>query len=93
MIITKEEFITLMSHELNDRFCVEIDFAIKNDPVYSQCCMGKMPKETSSASNSYWYGLTPDGTQSYDYDTLHELCNASVFYGQSLFDIWDRVVF
>ncbi len=87
MKITKDEFTKLMSHYN------EIDFRIENDPVYTRCCMGKMPDRDDNQKDCYWYGLTPDGTQAYDYHSLQKLCHAPVFDGQSLFDLWDRVEF
>ncbi len=55
--------------------------------------MGKMPDRDNNQQDCYWYGLTPDGTQTYDYASLQEFCNAPVFNGRSLFDLWDRVEF
>ncbi|NLD48268.1 MAG: hypothetical protein GX660_13925 [Clostridiaceae bacterium] len=39
----------------------------------------------------YWFGLTKDGKQAYDYDSFNEIINAKVFGGKSLEEIWHLV--
>lgn len=39
----------------------------------------------------YWYGLVPDGSQTYEYDNLENILNAKVFYGKSLYDVIDKI--
>lgn len=93
MKITKAEFLQLMSHDLQGKFCIEIDFLIEGDAEYQNCCMGKMPSLEEKMTDCFWYGLKPDGTQAYDYPALQEMCDAPVFRGQSLFELWDKVEF
>ena len=40
----------------------------------------------------FWYGLTPDGKNAYDYLTFEEFSSANVFDGKSLLEIWDNIV-
>ena len=93
MKLSKEDFLRLMSCDLEGRFCIEIDFLIEGDAEYHQCSMGKMPSREDSTVDEYWYGLTPDGAQAYEYFILQEFCDAPVFRGRSLFEIWDKVDF
>lgn len=73
-------------------FCIEIEFKIKDDQKYRTCWMGKMPDENNQYKDLYWYGLTPDGTEAYDYDNFAEFCAAPVFDGKSLKTVWDKVI-
>ena len=70
--------------------CIEIEFCVDDCAEYEESWMGKMlDKETNQ--DVYWYGLTPDCLQAYDYGTLEEFLNAKVFHGRSIKEIWDSV--
>ena len=66
----------------------ETHFYIEEDPVYDSCWLGRLDSPTP-----YWYGLTADGSQAYDYVTAQELVDAKVFHGKSLREVWSRVRF
>lgn len=89
-MITLDRFKRLMSFETKRKYCIEIAFSIKGNSKFSFCQMGKTPKE-STDKNQYWFGLTPDGNNAFDYDTFDELLNAKVFDGRSLLEIWNSV--
>lgn len=40
----------------------------------------------------FWYGLTPDGKNGFDYSSFDEMANAPVFDGLSLKDVWNQIV-
>ncbi len=70
----------------------EIEFQVLGDTEYSFCCMGNMSDAGDDrAKEPYWFGLTPDGKQAYEYKTFDELLHAPVFHGQSLQSILDKV--
>lgn len=48
-----------------------------------------LDKETNKVI--YWFGLTEDSMQAYDYDSFDEFVNAKVFCGKSLKEIWNLV--
>ncbi len=85
-----EEFKRLMAFETKGKFCIEILFEVQDSAQYNWCWMGKLPdKETKN--DVFWYGLTDDGKNAYDYSTFEEFTSAKVFDGKSLLDIWDNV--
>ena len=52
--------------------------------------MGKMPDKVT-AKDVYWFGLTSDGKNAFDYSTFEDFSTAKVFDGKSLIEIWDAV--
>ena len=89
-MITFDQFKQLMSFETEGKYCIEIAFSVKDQGKFSSCWMGKTPEEESKA-DSYWFGLTEDGNNAFEYRTFEEFVSAKVFDGRSLFDIWDEV--
>ena len=53
--------------------------------------MGKMP-DKKTKKDVFWFGLTPDGDNAYDYPTFEEFSFANIFDGKSLMEIWDNIV-
>lgn len=90
-MITFDQFKQLMSFETEGKYCIEIAFSVKDQGKFSSCWMGKMPEEKSKA-DLYWFGLTEDGDNAFEYCTFEEFVFAKVFDGRSLFDIWDEVI-
>lgn len=66
----------------------ETNFYIENDPEYDCCWLGRLNGPTP-----FWYGLTADGSQAYEYATAQELVDAKVFHGKSLREVWAQVRF
>ncbi len=70
--------------------CIEVAFRVDGAPAYADCWCGKtVHREENRAV--YWYGLTPDGAQAYDYDSLDAFLAAPVFQGNSIEEIWSRL--
>ena len=70
--------------------CIEIEFSVDNNQEYQESWMGKLiDKETMKFA--FWYGLTPDGEQAYDFDSFEEFVKAKVFHGKNIEEIWDLV--
>ena len=81
----------LFSHDLAGRFCIEVEFLIREDPKYQSCWMGKMPDREHKEKEIYWYGLVPEGTEAYSYSDFRDFSSAPVFNGKSLKEIWASV--
>ncbi len=90
-MISFNDITKLFSHNLEGKFCIEIEFLIKGEPIYQSCWMGKMPDRENIEKEVYWYGLVPDGSEAYDYDNFRDFSSASVFHGESLKEIWEKV--
>ena len=84
-------FQELMSFDTKGRFCIEILFSVKESEQFVCSWMGKMPDEKTK-KDVFWYGLTPDGKNAYEYPTFDEFSSANVFDGKSLLEIWDNIV-
>ena len=90
-MISFNDIMKLFSHNLEGKFCVEIEFLVNGEPMYQSCWMGKMPDRENREKEIYWYGLVPDGSEAYDYDNFRDFSSASVFRGKSLKEIWENV--
>ncbi len=90
-MIQYEQIQRLFSFNTQEKFCVEIQFMLKGSAKYDYCWMGKMWSKEEQ-KDVFWYGLTPDGKNAYDYATFEEMANAPVFDGCSLKDVWGQVV-
>lgn len=89
--ITFEEFCSVMSFDITDnQTCIEIEFCIDNYKDYQGCWLGKM-LYGKDEKVMYWFGLTEDGLQAYDFDSFDQFLNAKVFYFKSIKEIWDLV--
>ena len=90
-IITFEEFRSIMLCDItNNHSCIEIEFCVDNYKDYQCSWLGKM-FDSKSEKSIYWFGLTEDGSQAYDYETFDQFSNAKVFYNKSIREIWDLV--
>ena len=83
-MISFNDITKLFSRNLEGKFCIEIEFSVKEEPTYQSCWMGKMPDREKKEKEIYWYGLVPDGSEAYDYDNFYDFSSASVFHGKSL---------
>ena len=90
-MISFNDISKLFSKNLEGKFCIEIEFLIKEELTYQSCWMGKMPDREDKEKEVYWYGLVPDGSEAYDYDNFGDFSSASVFHGKSLKEIWEKV--
>lgn len=89
--ISFNDITKLFSHNLEEKFCIEIEFLVRGDSTYQSCWMGKMLDKANKEKEVYWYGLVPDGSQAYDYDNFRNFSSASVFHRKSLEEIWEKV--
>lgn len=86
-----ELFKEVMSFDTKGRLCIEILFSVKECEKFDYCWMGKLP-DRKTKKDTFWYGLTPDGENAYDYPTFEEFSSANVYDGKSLLEIWDSIV-
>lgn len=69
---------------------IEIEFCVDNCDAYQTSWLGKMlDRETKKVI--YWFGLTEDGSQAYDFDSFEEFVNDKIFYDKSIKEVWDSV--
>ena len=91
MKISLDDFKQMMLFDVVKRnACIEIEFCIEGSDEYTSCWLGKTIDRNTSRE-VYWFGLTPDGLQAYDFETLEIFLNAEVFEGQSLGEKWELV--
>ena len=89
-MITFDQIKRLFAFEIQRKYCIEIAFRVSRSDKFNFCWMGKLfDKEIQS--DVYWFGLTSDGKNAFDYPTFEEFSNAKVFDGKSLFEVWDTV--
>ena len=89
--ITFENFKCVMAYDITkNQACIELEFCVDNCDAYQTSWLGKMlDRETNKPT--YWFGLTEDGSQAYDFDSFEEFANAKVFYNKSIKEIWASV--
>jgi len=90
-MISFNDITKLFSYDLKDEACIEIEFAVKGFSDFQSCWMGKMPDKTDKEREVYWYGLSADNSEIYEYDNHGEFLNAPVFDGKSLKEIWNHI--
>ena len=89
-MITFDQIKQLLSLDIEGKYCFEIQFAVNGSEKFNFCWMGKLP-DSKTAADVYWYGLTEDDENAYDFATFDEFANAKVFDGKSLLDVWKDV--
>lgn len=90
-MITFERIEKLFAFDLEGKYCIEILFRLNRNEKYNHCCMGKLPSENTK-KDVYWFGLTEDGNNSYDYETFEEMSSSTVFDGLSLREVWSEII-
>jgi hypothetical protein len=87
-----DELIKILSNDvLKYSTCIEMNFCIENDEVYSDCWLGKLSDKTKGNIEIYWYGLVSDGSQAFEYTELKDILNANVFYSKSICDVIENI--
>ena len=86
-MISYSDITKLFSYDLQGKACIEIEFLVKGHPKYQSCWMGK----TYDEKELYWFGLSPDGSEAYEYDNFWEFSYALVFEQKSLKDMWEKI--
>ena len=89
--MTFEIFQKIMSFDTQGSQCIEISFLIKGNEKFDNCWMGKMPYGEMK-QELFWYGLTTDGKNAFEYSTFEEFSSANIFEGKSLLEIWDNIL-
>ena len=90
MMITFAQIKQLFAFETKGKYCVEILFSVSESKKFDCCWMGKL-HDKKIGRDVYWFGLTADGKNAFDYPTFEEFSSAKVFDGKSLSEIWDTV--
>ena len=91
--LTFNEFQHIMAYNTSaNETCIEIEFSIDNHTEYSAANLGKTV-DIKTNEIIYWFGLTEDGSQAYEFDTFEKFSSAKIFQGESIRDIWDLVSF
>lgn len=88
--MTFELFKELMSFDTKENLCIEIFFKVQGSDKFNSSWMGKLYSKEAKA-DVFWYGLTRDGKNAYDYSTFEEFSSAKIFDGKALFEIWDNI--
>lgn len=86
-MINFEQFKKMMFSKLDTDTCIEILFVVSGNEKYDNCWMGKIHSKT----DVYWYGLTADGTNAFEYEEFENFATNKVFDGKSLVEVWEDV--
>lgn len=72
------------------RTCIEIEFSVDSCDEYKTSWLGKM-LEGETNKLIYWFGLTEDGSQAYEFSSFEEFVNAGVFFGKNIKEVWGSI--
>ena len=89
-MITFDQIEKLFAFNTQGNCCLEIEFSIRGSEKFDNCWMGKL-FDKKRKKDVYWFGLTADGSNAFDYPTFEEFASAKVFDGKSLAQIWEEV--
>ena len=89
-MITFDQIEKLFVFNTQGNCCLEIEFSIRGSDKFDNCWMGKL-FDKKTKKDVYWFGLTADGSNAFDYPTFEEFASAKVFDGKSLAQIWEEV--
>ena len=89
-MITFDQIEKLFAFNTQGNCCLEIEFSIRGSDKFDNCWMGKL-FDKKRKKDVYWFGLTADGSNAFDYPTFEEFASAKVFDGKSLAQIWKEV--
>ena len=78
----------LESYEMGP--CIEIEFCVDDNKDYQESWMGKLI-DKKTVQHVYWFGLTSDGKQAYDFDSFEAFINAKIFRGKNIKEMWDSI--
>ena len=90
-MIPFDQIARLFAFDTKKKYCIEIQFMLEKSEKFNLCWMGKMWDRTEK-KDIYWYGLTPDGTNAYEFDSFDQMALVPVFDGFNLAEVWNRVV-
>lgn len=89
--ISYKHFKCIMAYDITEnQTCIEIEFSVDDSDEYELSWLGKMwDRETNKVI--YWFGLTDDGLQAYEFDSFEAFINTKVFLGKSIKEVWDSI--
>ena len=90
-MISFNDITTLFSYKTKKKYCIEIEFSVKDSETHQCCWMGKMPDPNNKDKELFWFGLATDGSEAYDYDNFKDFSCAPVFDNKSLKNIWNNI--
>lgn len=93
--ISFDNFEKIMAYDVMQyTACIEIEFVVEDSPKYTSCWLGKTCAVggVKLSKESYWYGLLPDASQAYDFDSFDDFISAPIFDGKNIHEIWDSIV-
>ena len=90
--ITFDDFECIMSYDVTkNQACIEIEFCVDICDAYQTSWLGKMV-DSNTKKTVYWFGLTEDGSQAYDFNSFEQFVNAKIFHDRkSIKEIWNSV--
>ena len=88
MKITFETFKNLLIKPMPQNCCQEILFDVENSEKYHHCWMGAINK---NGNIEFWFGLTQDRKEAYDYTSFEEMISSPVFMGKTLKEVWENI--
>jgi hypothetical protein len=89
--ITFSDFRRIMLYDITvNQKCIELEFIVDNVHEYQNAWLGKM-QDSKTKNVIYWFGLTEDGSQAYDYDSFEKFASAKVFSGKNIEEIWHLI--
>ena len=68
---------------IKGQYMYENNFYIDGIDKYDDCWIGF----NDQFEKPYWFGITPDGNNAYEYNTADEILNAKVFDGKSMYEL------
>jgi len=86
MKISFDAFKKLLTAPMPDNCCQEILFELENSEKYNHCWMGAINK---NGSTKYWFGLTKNGNEAYDYTNFDQMTSTPIFNGKTLKEVWE----
>ena len=81
------DFLKMFAYHSDDHYCIEVEFKVTDSDKFQSCFMGKTCDENGV---SYWYGLTPDGLNSHEYNSFKDFIAAPLFFDKTLSEIWNK---
>jgi len=89
-MVTFDEFAKVFAFDTQKKCCIEILFQVTGSNKFNSCWMGKC-YSVEKERDVYWFGLTEDGNNAYEYLSFSNLINAPVFDNHTLLELWSKI--
>ena len=86
--MTYEELKKVLATDLHGVFRIEIEFSIKEDPLYRHCSLGKIPY---CDGELYWCRVNNEEISAFNFRDFHSLSTFPIANLQTLEELWDRI--